>query len=71
LLARIVKEANMPVADAFGRTLDNAPAQGLGPPWYQGLGFADAGTKEFDHLPFDVLFMQRVLDWQEARRQGE
>ena len=29
--------------------------------WYEGLGFTEAGTKAFDHLPFDVLFMQRDL----------
>ncbi len=25
--------------------------------WYGSLGFEPAGTKEFDHLPFDVQFM--------------
>ncbi len=25
--------------------------------WYESLGFEPAGTKEFDHLPFDVQFM--------------
>lgn len=30
--------------------------------WYQGLGFVPAGVKQFDHLPFDVLFMHLDLE---------
>ena len=30
--------------------------------WYAGLGFVPAGTKQFAHLPFDVLFMHLDLD---------
>ncbi len=29
--------------------------------WYLGLGFVDAGTKAFDHLPFTVGFMHYSL----------
>ncbi|GAB6906309.1 GCN5-related N-acetyltransferase [Desulfosarcina cetonica] len=29
--------------------------------WYQGLGFVDAGTKRFDHLPFTVGFMHYAV----------
>lgn len=29
--------------------------------WYAGLGFVAAGTRQFDHLPFDVLFMHLDL----------
>lgn len=30
--------------------------------WYAGLGFVPAGTRQFDHLPFDVLFMHLDLN---------
>ena len=26
--------------------------------WYQGLGFEEVSTKDFDHLPFTVCFME-------------
>ena len=28
--------------------------------WYRDKGFADAGTKEFAHLPFRVAFLERT-----------
>jgi N-acetylglutamate synthase-like GNAT family acetyltransferase len=30
--------------------------------WYKRLGFIEAETKEFPHLPFRVTFMSRALD---------
>ncbi len=30
--------------------------------WYEGLGFREASTKQFAHLPFDVLFMHLNLE---------
>ena len=29
--------------------------------WYQTLGFVEKGVKHFEHLPFDVLFMEYDL----------
>lgn len=29
--------------------------------WYKEIGFKEAGTKEFEHLPFTVCFMERSL----------
>lgn len=29
--------------------------------WYQNLGFARTGTRQFDHLPFAVMFMECTL----------
>lgn len=29
--------------------------------WYESLGFEEAETKVFDHLPFDVLFMSAAV----------
>lgn len=29
--------------------------------WYKALGFEPTGTKEFDHLPFDVQFMAYAI----------
>ncbi len=29
--------------------------------WYEGLGFEETGTKKFDHLPFTVGFMDRIV----------
>ena len=29
--------------------------------WYKNLGFIEAGTKNFEHLPFTVCFMDRSL----------
>ena len=26
--------------------------------WYQNLGFTQTGTRQFDHLPFEVMFME-------------
>ena len=30
--------------------------------WYRNLGFKTTGTKQFDHLPFEVMFMQHTLE---------
>lgn len=30
--------------------------------WYAAIGFAEAGTKKFGHLPFDVLFLRFDLE---------
>lgn len=35
--------------------------------WYLGLGFVDAGTKSFDHLPFTVGFMHHALKADHAK----
>jgi ribosomal protein S18 acetylase RimI-like enzyme len=29
--------------------------------WYRGLGFEETGIRKFDHLPFTVCFMHKVL----------
>jgi GNAT superfamily N-acetyltransferase len=29
--------------------------------WYQNLGFTKTGTRHFDHLPFEVMFMECSL----------
>jgi ribosomal protein S18 acetylase RimI-like enzyme len=29
--------------------------------WYIGNGFAETGTKKFEHLPFTVCFMEKSL----------
>jgi ribosomal protein S18 acetylase RimI-like enzyme len=29
--------------------------------WYQQLGFKETGTKNFEHLPFTVCFMEKSL----------
>lgn len=29
--------------------------------WYKGLGFAETGIRDFDHLPFSVCFMETPL----------
>lgn len=29
--------------------------------WYKEIGFEEAGTKEFEHLPFTVCFMEKSL----------
>ncbi len=35
--------------------------------WYGALGFEPAGTKEFDHLPFDVQFMAYSIPHEGSR----
>ena len=34
---------------------------GLLKKWYKGLGFAETGTEQFQHLPFTVCFMEKRL----------
>jgi ribosomal protein S18 acetylase RimI-like enzyme len=29
--------------------------------WYRSLGFRETGTKKFEHLPFTVCFMDRIV----------
>ena len=29
--------------------------------WYNSLGYIETGTKIFDHLPFNVCFMEKIL----------
>jgi ribosomal protein S18 acetylase RimI-like enzyme len=30
--------------------------------WYKSLGYNETGTKIFDHLPFNVCFMDKLID---------
>ncbi|HEX2946670.1 MAG TPA: GNAT family N-acetyltransferase [Clostridia bacterium] len=30
--------------------------------WYISCGFAETGTRKFDHLPFEVCFMERIVN---------
>jgi hypothetical protein len=29
--------------------------------WYISCGFAETGTRKFEHLPFEVCFMERAV----------
>lgn len=39
--------------------------------WYEALGFTVSGTKCFNHLPFDVLFMTYSLELPDSTGAGE
>jgi len=34
--------------------------------WYKSLGFVQTGTKKFEHLPFQVCFMEKVISAQQV-----
>lgn len=39
--------------------------------WYRHFGFVETGTKEFDHLPFVVAFMEKELEGSAGQKKSD